>query len=163
MELTEKEVKDLNQKRAGAASKARAEAFLARKEAEETKGWYWFLRNHMGQRGLTNGDFIDCEANRQLMTGWLATNQLPVNQQSLEKAYQANKAQLAKRPTQEYRRVTDTQQTRVFPQIRSLEPKAPPAYAPWTREEILSWSPQRLAKEMRKNLDGINKILAGQN
>lgn len=160
------EAQKLNQERITEENKSKAAAFLAQKQADEARAWYWFLRSHSGQFGLANGDYVDCEANKQLLTGWLESNQLPTTQQSLEQAYQANKQRLAQRPAEEYRRVTDTQQTRVFPQIKSLQAKTPPAYAPFTRDEILSWSKERLRRELAKgpaHTIAINTILAGQN
>src|SRR6202020_986782 len=114
--------KKLNQERLDATNKVKAEAFLARKSADEERGWYLFLQSHAGQWALSNGAYLSCVANDRLLTEWLAAHQLPVTEENLQEAYSANKNRLAQLPIQQYERVTNTLESRVFPQIKSLQP-----------------------------------------
>jgi hypothetical protein len=165
MAITNEEVQDLNRERIDAANRVRAEAFAAKKAAVAARSWWRFSLRHSGQNGLKFGDYLSNEANDNLLTSWIEDADLDVTEANLEQAFVACRSMLASRPGT-YERKTDTQQSRVFPQIKNLIPAPPLLVLPYTRKEVLSWSTARLHQEMQKSpehVNALNRIIAGQN
>ena len=165
MVITNEEVNELNRERIDAANRAKAEEFAAKKAAVAARSWWKFSLRHSGQSGLKFGDYLSNEANDNLLTSWIEQADLDVTEVNLEQAFVACRSMLSSRPGT-YERKTDTQQSRVFPQIKNLQPTPRPLVLPFTRKEVLSWSTARLHQEMQKSpehVNALNRILAGQN
>jgi hypothetical protein len=150
MTLTQEEITALNKQRIQENNREKAEQFRAEVEADRQNGWSRFIEKHCGQRAVTaHNVFYDCIANRLQMERWIEEKGLLVDFASLETAFDTIRESLAQPPEQSYRRRTDTQQSRVMPQLKSF---APPALVlPYTREMVLGWSKDRLKQEMGKS------------
>jgi hypothetical protein len=163
-ELSDEQVRELNRERIDRVNRTKAEALQAQKDSITARAWWKFSAKHAGQQGIQNGDYLSNQANDNILNGWLSDNDRDVTEQNLEAAFAACEGMLSRR-SGGYTRVTDTQESRVMPQIKNLTVGARPAYAPFTRDEILSWGTARLHKEMAKgkeHVDKINEILRGQ-
>lgn len=167
--MLNEQAKQLNQQRIDEGNRAKAESFAAQKAAVAARAWWRFCLRHSGQSGLKHGDYFSCQANDDLLTNWIDQQEDPiVDERSLENAFAACRPMLAIRPglNRPYERKTNLQESRHMPQIKGLNPAPPPLVLPYTRSEILSWSPSRLQQEMKKSprhVDALNRILSGHN
>jgi hypothetical protein len=162
-ELSELQVKELNKERIARTHRKQAEAMQARKDSDAQRAWWLFSKNHAGVVGNQNGSYFSSEANDNILNGYLQDNELDVTLENLEAAFAACSQMLCERPG-EYQRVTDTQTSRVMPQVKNLSVGPEPIRLPYTREEILGWETSRLKAEIHKgpaHLAEVNRILAG--
>ena len=138
----------------------KAEAWKAKRNAEENRAWHEFLKFHSGARGANNGFYFCCEANNRLLAESIATqSNKQITFQALEEAYRSCRDRLAPPPDREYKRKTNTLESRSLPQLVNLP--IPAVVLPYTKQQILSWDAKRLKREMRspERVTAINKIL----
>ena len=164
MAITNQQASKLNQQRLDEGNRAEAEAYRAKRDAVAAHAFWRFSLKHSGQSGLQHGEYLSNEANDNMLLGWIEQQQdTSITEQSLEAAYAACYQMLAHRSGR-YERKTNLQESRHMPQIKDLRPAPPPLVLPYTRKQILRWSPERLQQEMKKSpehIEALNRILAG--
>jgi hypothetical protein len=122
--------------------KVKAEAIKARQDAEDAQGWFQFLKKHVGSVVANSHGALynDCEANNQMMTEWLTTNDLRPTADNLEKAFLTLRAsgQIADAvdPRKDYEQKAKSENGRLPQQIR-VELTPPTPYLGMTREDVL--------------------------
>ena len=88
MTLTNEEAKELNRQRSDEANAEKAAAYKAQIEAASERAWFWFLKAHVGGVAVANGTaYWCCTANNELLSRYLKSQGLPVNEQNLETAF----------------------------------------------------------------------------
>jgi len=165
--LSEEEISQLNKDRAKEAARERGETYAAQVEAAREHGLWAFTARHCGYRAVANDSvYWSCIANDQLLTSYIMGQGRPVNEDTLETAFNIlkEKGLLAEPPKSgpTVRKVVIDKGS--LPQARYSggyaanvpEPLALPGV---TAQDIKSWPKEKLKKMMAagytKTLDRI--------
>ena len=170
MTLTNDEARELNRERIDAATVAKAEVWKEQVDAARERGFYLFLLKHSGAVAVMEGEaYLAVEANNGLLLDYLKNENLPVNEQSLEVAFQIlrGKGVLATAPVEEYERKADTQKSMFVAQTRhqsfTTSVPEPKRLVGVTREQVKAMAPDELRKLLKQGFGReLDRILNSQ-
>jgi hypothetical protein len=168
MEISKEEVKELRREELDENKAVKAEEYKAQRNHDADVGWTNFIARHSGSQAIANGDvYHSCEANHAILTEFIETHNLHVdsNGVNLEQAFKDCRHRLAESQGEPYVRRTDTQVSRVAPQV--VSPRFPDPRPPFTRQQLVEMGDTAQGRDAlrrankRYGIDAINSILAG--